>query len=147
MARTGLRGNEQMTLGEMITALKGMNTTWQGHDGVIHPVHVKFDFGETAPGQLTSWRGSYSELALTFNDYNRDAYYGYVIPTAGDFLRSLMDALRPGMTFGGWKGDEFEMTENTPVWVALWGQTSRTGVVGIRNVGYEIIIDTEWMEY
>lgn len=147
MTRITMHGARQMTLGEMIGAIERLPLTWIDHEGQVHPKDVLFDFSEAAPGHLMSWRGSYDELALTFNDPQRDAYYGYAIPTAESFLAMLRDALAPGRTFGGWKGGEYQMTTETPVWVAPWGQSSRTAVVGVREAEFnEIIIDTAWCE-
>lgn len=144
--RIALHDQPQLSLGELIAALEKLPLTFDSQ-GAQHPKDVYFDFGQTAPGHLTSYRGNYSELAITFNDPDRTAYYGYTIPTAEAFLAMLRAALAPGRTFGGWKGGEYRMTAETPVWVAPWGQSGYTAVVGVRDLETEIVIDTAWCEF
>ena len=149
MSRIGRHDTRQLSLGDLIRALEALPLTFDTADGP-HPKLIYFDFGETAPGRLTSWRGSYDELAITFNDPDRPertGYYGYVQTTAVDLLAMLKDALAPGRTFTGWKGGEYRMTRDTPVWVAQWGQSSSTAVVGVREADTSIVIDTAWTEF
>lgn len=141
----------QRTLGQMIALLEAMPRTSTDHRGTEWPKRVWFDFGRTYPVDLTSWRGSYAELALTFD------YSGGIIsrpggprtaseyPTADQLLEKLKAAV--GATFQGYKGGGFIMSEDTPVWVAQRGDSGNTGVVGIRDPGYEVVIDTAWCEF
>ena len=70
-----------------------------------------------------SYRGYYDDLALGYiaKDYyeeNKDDE----IHTVKDFLEEAKRCL--GKTFYGWKGGEFIMDKNTPLWVANSGHTS-----------------------
>jgi len=136
----------QLTLSELVGRLEAITPEWEFR-GEKHPKLVYFDFAETAVGRPTSWRGSYAELALTFNELERGAYYGYKVSHLADVLQDLKALLRPGNTLQGWKGGEYQMTVDTPVWVAPWGQSSRTAVVGTRDLGVEVVIDTDWCEF
>lgn len=106
---------------------------------------VRFDFGWTYPGRLISYRASYADLAITFET---GARRGDPEPlTTAEFLAMLNDALKPGRTFEGYKGGDYQMTEDTPVWVAQYGAWTDTAVVGVRDIGTEIIIDTAYCEF
>ncbi len=144
MARETRNNHRQMTLGGLISAIQSIPGTYT-YDGSSCQKTVRFDFAESAPGHVTSWRGSYVEMALTFNDPKSGTYYGYATPSVSDMLVMLTAALNG--YFSGWKGGLYRMTSNTPVWVAQWGQSSRTAIIGVRDTGYEIIIDTDWCEY
>lgn len=89
------RSRTQMTLGKLIDVLEGMDRTT--------PVNL---------GHPHSYRGYYSDLGLTVCD-----------ATVQDLLNELRSAM--GRTFDGYKGGEYVMHENTPVWVASWGSTGR----------------------
>jgi hypothetical protein len=48
-----------------------------------------------------------------------------------------------GATFHGYKGGEYEMDDDTPLWVANHGNSGGTAVVGIREESWAIYIVTE----
>lgn len=50
-----------------------------------------------------------------------------------------------GKTFTGYKGGDFEMSRRTPVWVANYGNAGNTGIVGIHDDGYSVIILTAYI--
>lgn len=133
-----LRASRQLTLGELIRRLEVLPLTFD-HNGKPHPKKVYFDFACTYPKELDSWRGAYSELAITF------AVGGGAAPSAPDFLATLKGAI--GVTFPGYKGGEYAMAEDTPVWVANYGDSGNTGVVGVRDEDYQIILHTAWCEF
>jgi hypothetical protein len=85
--------SEQMTLGELIAALEAMPA-----DLVIA--------GLTKPH---SYRGYYCDLA--FEPCEKT--------TAGELLELCRGAM--GRVFTGYKGGDYTMGENTPVWVANYG--------------------------
>lgn len=62
-------------------------------------------------GTFHSYRGYYSDLAFDPINENR---------TAGDLLAQCKDAV--GRKFEGWKGGEFLMSKDTPLWVAKEGE-------------------------
>lgn len=73
---------------------------------------------EGLPGNSTlclhSWRGFYEELAVDFELTNE-------ITNIDEFITLLNRAI--GTHFSGWKGDEFLMDEETPLWVATFGNS------------------------
>lgn len=89
------RSRTQMTLGKLIDVLESMDRNT--------PVNL---------GHPNSYRGYYSDLALKPCD-----------ATVQDLLNECRSAM--GRVFYGYKGGEFIMHQNTPVWVASWGSTGR----------------------
>ena len=127
--------SSQISLGELIQEIKKAGTTQE--EGIDKT--ICFDFGYFYPNGLSSWRGSYSKLAIEYE------YQSGVNVSAKDFLEKLESAL--GKTFEGHKGGEYVMTESTPVWVANYGQSGHTGVIGIHDNSYELIILTAYCEF
>jgi hypothetical protein len=64
----------------------------------------------THPGPLTSWRGRYNELTLPPGDEPC---------TVGDVLADARAAI--GKTFVGYKGGDYVMGGDTPVWADDYG--------------------------
>ena len=127
----------QLTLGEIIEkceaiAAKGYKT----HDG--GEPSVCFDFEYFKPSHLDSWRGSYDELALCFVDR------GDQVPLSG-FIHMLKDA--NGKVFTGYKGGDYTMSTQTPVWVANYGNAGNTAIVGVLDKDYEVILQTAYCEF
>ena len=139
--RCTMHGQTQVTLGELIAALEALPLTFRTRN-TEHPKLIYFDFGRARPGRLESYRGSYAELSLTFRSDGRSPY-----PTAVELLEMLRAATAPGRTLAGYKGGEYRMMTDTPVWVAQWGESGYTAVVGVRDLGMEIVIDTAWCEF
>jgi hypothetical protein len=71
---------------------------------------VRFSDGGS-PGDEMSYRGYYSDLSFDMRD-------GSPKP-ASVFLEQCVTAL--GKTYEGYKGGDFTMTENTPLWRASYG--------------------------
>jgi len=125
----------QITIGELINQLKAIELR-EGDD----EQYVIFDFGGYVPDGIDSWRGSYSELAI---GHANKPYREY--PKLSDFINMLESAI--GSTFYGWKGGEFEMNEDTPIWVDNYGEYTETVVVGVIDDGFRIIIETRYIKY
>ena len=87
------RAETQLTLGALIDQLKTMGNT---------PI--------TGLGELMSYRGYYSDLA--FEPVEQ------AVP-ASALLADCKDAM--GQEFTGYKGGEYVMGTNTPLWVAPFG--------------------------
>lgn len=133
----------QLSLGEIIKKIEKCGLTY-GNDN--EPKEVYYDFGSAIPTNLDSWRGSYSELALGYalSGYdNRDSHFNKI--TAHELLNDLKSAI--GKTFVGWKGGDFIMDENTPVWVANRGNSGNTGIVDVVDDVWRIIIMTAYCTY
>lgn len=103
------RAATQMTLGKLISALSAMAA------------------GAPVPNLRAahSYRGYYSDLAFEYHGGNRPA---------ADLLADAHAAM--GRVFEGYKGGEFVMHENTPVWVASWGVCG-VKLMAISESGYE----------
>ncbi len=137
----------QITLGEIIAKLESMPMTYESQ-GKVKAKPISFDFANAYPTSLSSWRGSYAELAITFGlngytDSPDDEMWNHM--EAARFLKMLKDAV--GKEYTGWKGGEFTMSESTPVWVSNDGNVGSTGVMDVIDNGYEIIIMTQYCDY
>lgn len=131
--RKTFEAGDQMTLGQMIDALEEIALT-EPPSTCVH-----FDFEYLIPAGIDSWRGSYDELALSFSDGDGAEMHLDV------FLGILHGAV--GATFQGYKGGDFTMSRDTPVWVANPGNSGDTAVIGITNLGWKIRIDTGPREF
>ena len=122
---------KQMTLGEMIGALERLN-----QDGV-----VKFAFGNFAVGNVDSYRGYYHELAIGYGPpgYRSDH------KTVGAILKTLRAAV--GATFHGYKGGEYAMGINTPMWASNHGNAFAACISGVTATEYgDAVIETSSSE-
>jgi len=131
-----LANSEQLTLGELILKLEAVQDKTK---------KVVFDFGDYAPTSIGSWRGSYSELALSYTNEGRmeggyahtdscaQDEWGYKCdckpsdtfmdkPTVAELLAILNDAM--GKAFVGYKGGDFKMHKRTSIWVANYSDSS-----------------------
>lgn len=110
------RADTQMTLGKLVARLNEM------------PLHAEID----AIGEAHSYRGFYSDLAFERKDGKMKV---------ADLL--VMCKWLNGFVFQGYKGGDFKMSENTPLWIASWGNTGDR-LMDIRDDG---TIVTEPFEY
>jgi hypothetical protein len=135
--------SNQLSLGEIIEKLEKCGLT---HGEENEPKTVDYDFATAIPTFLDSWRGSYDELALGFklSGYDNDEEH-FAQTKAEDLLSELKSAI--GKTFTGWKGGEYKMTKNTPVWVANSGNVNNTGIIDVIDDGYRIILMTAYCEF
>ena len=115
------RGNYHLVLGKAIQALE------QAPD-----LPVTFDFDGKSPSHPHSYRGHYSDLALesTLN-----------LVTAAGLKDLLTGALNK--TFQGYKGGDYLMGPDTPLWAAEYGQGGGRAIVGIRNEGLYLVLVTK----
>ncbi len=131
-----LAASPQLTLGELILNLEAIGDKSKP---------LALDFG-AFPEKVGSWRGIYAELSIR---------YGANPTSVSYFLENLKDAV--GKEFTGWKGGEFTMSRQTPMWVANSGESGisgykdgadsypSVGVVGVLD-GDKVTITTEAME-
>lgn len=110
------RAATQMTLGELISFLKHN----ADYDDPVKGVS----------GTCRSYRGYYEDLAFDPGS-----------TTAGKLLDSAQSAL--GATFIGYKGGEYTMRKNTPVWVSEYGTTGVKLVDLIWQDGEIVTVTTE----
>lgn len=104
------RKEYHVTLGEMLKILSDVPLK----DVTVPVVVTEIDGGTIGSvGRPHSYRGYYVDLAF---DHVREEPR-----TVEQFLDTCRSAL--GGTFIGWKGGEFTMDEDTPLWVAEVGST------------------------
>jgi hypothetical protein len=97
------RRKQQMPLGALRDALSALPGTWRV-EGF---------------GQPHSYRGYYDQIAFAPDGGSE---------SAKDLAARVADSV--GATFTGWKGGEFTMDENTPVWIAHEG-SSGDALIGL----------------
>lgn len=134
--------SDQLSLGEMILKLEPIVEKQKQRIAENKTeATVQYDFEYLYPTSINSWRGSYAELALNFvTDENE-----YKPMTVTEFLALLRGCV--GKEFTGYKGGEFIMTKNTPVWVANFGNSGNTAVIDIIDNNYSVIIITGHREF
>lgn len=104
-----------MTLGQMIDQLNRIDKT----------LSVSYDFVHFKPWGLCSYRGYYEQLALGYtDDYAKEMNVGILL----ELLKDTIDKV-----FEGWKGGDYQMGEDTPMWVANPGEAGGTGIIKIDN--------------
>lgn len=113
---------EPMQLGKLIAELEKCPLDW--------PVY--FDFCQCVPTSLASYRRFYDHLAIGFETDGQ--------MTVEALLADLRRAI--GGVFDGYKGGEYTMTENTPVWVANWGRYTQTAIVAVRRTSFCVLLET-----
>lgn len=96
------RSKEMFTLGNLIDELEKYPKDWGVY---ILPFNLVPDF-------FCSYRGYYRDLNLVVST-RTEAKYKNV--TVGDLLKMAKEA--DGNTFQGYKGGDFTMNRNTPIWV------------------------------
>lgn len=135
---------EQLTLGELINKLEPLLPYQEGIEKKYgHKARVEFDFSNTYPTFLSSWRGIYAELALNWagGDFSDDFTKA---PTIDKFVEMLKAAI--GQTYTGWKGGDFTMDRDTRLWVANDGMVGNTGITDVQNNEFEIVLKTGYFE-
>ena len=125
-----------LRLGDLINALRqtdvskrlifeNVDPSGEGYDE-LKPIYpeiywdYEIDPHQSGVGRVHSWRGLYSQLALNPSNETR---------TVHDTLTELENTI--GRTLEGYKGGDFLMDENTPVWCSDWGKSrawSRTEI-------------------
>ncbi len=133
--------SDQLTVGEILLKIEPLlKKQKEIKEKYGHTARVFYDFCNLFPCDINSWRGSYSELALNYKSYNESEPLEIT-----DFYNMLKETI--GKTFGGYKGGEYIMGKNTPVWVANYGDSGNTAVIDIVNDEYQIIIITGYREF
>ena len=123
--------SHHLTLGGLIDGLKRLPQD--------QPVY--YDFARFVPTSLESYRGYYEDLALGYRERDaRDA-------RTGNLCTACMDAV--GRLYTGYKGGNYRMVRDTPIWVANRGEAVGTYLVGVRTNDYATILltATDEVEY
>jgi hypothetical protein len=117
--------------------------------GLELPVLLDFPAMEDSGGEIPwvhptssmdSYRGYYEDLAIGWavsKDYKDAA------PKAGALREALRSAV--GSTYGGWKGGEFTMREDSRVWIANSGYSTGLQIIEVLERSYAIFLRT-WRE-
>jgi hypothetical protein len=113
------RANYHLTLGQAIELAKAADPQ----------MVVEFDRGGSPAGPH-SYRGYYSDLSF--------GQSGAPV-TVAEFLSDLTKSL--GRTFEGYKGGDYVMGDETPLWVAPYGCTG-PAIMGARINGEKLILET-----
>lgn len=135
--RKAFAASRQLSLGEFILKLEAIADKSKA---------IVFDFGPPYCSQLMdSWRGIYAELAIGYSD------------SANTVMEVLTEAYSAiGRSFTGWKGGDFVMSRQTPLWVANAGESgirdykarddyASVGIIDVLD-GDVVTIATEAME-
>lgn len=118
----------QLGIGELAALLRATNP-----DKVVvaetplGPVSVSPD--------VISYRGYYDQLAIEPDGQS----------TAGILAAALSEAI--GETFQGYKGGDYSMSRNTPVWLSRYGDASGYAVTGVVEAADAVILnitEEEW---
>jgi len=142
MREERMKNSSQMRLGQIIKAIEDIIAKDPEKER-----SVEYSFGSAIPTTLDSWRGSYAELALgyTLTGYDADDSNHHGKISAEELLKELKEAI--GKEYTGWKGGEYTMNENTPVWVANPGNSGNTVIVDVLDEGWGIILITGYCKY
>ena len=115
------RSQYQLTLKNLIEALEALPTG---------AVVVCGDAPEQHPGDGASYRGYYSDLSFEPT--------GAPV-TVEAFLAECRSCL--GQTFTGYKGGDFRMDDDTPLWIAEYGSAPGRAIMGVRVAGDNAVLE------
>lgn len=115
----------QLTIRQLISELERCSTD--------KPVYAAFDGSSIISplGDVDSYRGYYEQLAIEPGGPAR-------CEALADILIESLDK-----TFYGYKGGEFSMFDDTPVWVSEYGIASGDMVVGVEEKADMVVIFTK----
>ncbi len=130
-----LANSDQLTLGELILKLEPIVAKQKDR---TDEATVHYDFEYLFPNSIDSWRGSYAELAL---NYMVDGTPMKVT----DFYNMLKETV--GKEFTGYKGGEYIMSRQTPIWVANYSHSGNTAVIDVVDNDYVVVIITGYREF
>lgn len=114
-----------MRLGELIDTLEKLPSE----------AEVRFDTGDS-PKRFDSWRGVYAQLTLIRNGSKRK--------TVGQLLAEARAA--DGGVFKGYKGGDFTMDRDTPVWADDYGECVYNALIGARMEDGKVVLATANIE-
>ena len=112
------RSQYHLTLGGLIKKLEAADPD----------LFVKCSDGQI-PGELSSYRGYYSDLAFEPTDE---------ATTVGVLLSGCKKAL--DATFGGYKGGDFVMGADTPLWISPYGLCHELAVMDMVEIEGQAIL-------
>ena len=145
-----LATSPQLLLGELILKLEAVKNK---------ELPLFIDIEEKRPMGIDSWRGSYCELAIQterFGSYQTDEvekefddgdiFYkhkevGKENPTVAEWIEVLKEVI--GKAFTGYKGGNFLMSRNTPVWLSEYGMGSTVYFIDVKEEDEKVYLVTK----
>ncbi|MCC7229272.1 MAG: hypothetical protein IT203_02695 [Fimbriimonadaceae bacterium] len=121
-----------LTLGELIDALKG-TIEMERPDKCVH-----FDFMGYCPTTLGSYRGYYDHCDIDHGPYD---FPGRPVAEFVDYLEGMI-----GKDVQSWKSGSYTVHRDRPIWVSTSGECFGTGIVGVKDLGYMVVIETAYLE-
>lgn len=118
-----------MNLGTLINKLEKCNKEYG----------IQYDFCNTVPYGIHSYRGFYEHLAI---GYSTVGYSTVGYSTVEEFLKVLKGA--NGKVFTGYKGGNYLMNLETKIWIANLGFSSWTGIKDINVYDEIVVIETQY---
>jgi hypothetical protein len=121
------RKDYHLTLNKLISALKAEDSTKT----------VMFDtdqYPDAYPHNICSYRGFYQDLAISET---------YIKRTCGGLLDEC-DKIS-GQVLRGYRGGEFTMDPDAPLWKAEWGMTG-PAIVDVRSTDQALILVTRYVD-
>lgn len=119
-----VRSEYHLTLGDFIEKLKAVKNKNK---------LIKTDLGDGI-GNCMSYRGHYADLSFEPSEK---------ICTVEEILPKAEKAL--GNTYEGYKGGDFTMGEDTPLWSAYYGDTGRA-IIGFVETDDSVVLITKEIE-
>jgi hypothetical protein len=126
-----------ITLGELIDGLEKALAERDEDMPADRERRIYFDWCNYHPSTFHSYRGWYDHLAVTPS-------HEYESLTAEQFLERCKAQVNA--QHHGWKGGNYVMDRETPVWVAHDGECYGTGISGVKNHGWAIILETKYFD-
>lgn len=143
--RERFNNSDQLSLGKLIEKLEEIVNNKKLEGKKLEEINIYYDFEYLFPLQFDSWRGSYDELCLDINMTDNDLLKPKDPLNILDFISLCKNTI--GKEFYGYKGGDYIMDENTPIWVANYSHSGNTALIDVLDYGFEVILITEWKEY
>jgi hypothetical protein len=118
------RANYHLTLGGLVKVLEDKPAD----------LLVEYDNG-SSPSGPESYRGYYCDLSFPPSS---------TPITVAELLREARDAI--GSTFEGYKGGDFVMRENTPLWASPYGSANGVAIMGDVATAGKLILLTKQLD-
>lgn len=119
---------EAIRLGKLIDSLRAVRDQQKS---------LSFDFGGFVPHSINSYRGYYNHLAISYVGPEKEC-------TVAMLLKVTEDAL--GRVYSGYKGGDFRMHMETPVWASNRGECHSTAIVSVTEHPWCVILDTKFID-
>lgn len=100
---------------------------------------VVFDFCGALATEIHSYRGFYDHLAIGWRA--QDSYLASASLLKMDHLHYALRAAR-GSTFTGYKGGDYKMCDETPIWVDNASDATLTAIKRLKYSPFKVIIAT-----